>query len=195
MNCPRCGEPTELQTNGLHRCTGCGKYWSKFEIASFERDALTAERDGYRAAAEERAQEVERLQGLVDYWKAEFSTTRKQRDALAQEVERLAQEVEKLRKQSHYWFKSTVRLESETKQLATSNATHMVEARNLAAEVERLRGALDQVDELLEHLQSVEELLKKSWNINKTRQWIATALAPHECAGDYCEACDKGGGE
>ena len=66
---------------------------------------------------------------------------------------------------------------------------------NLRTENARLRGALDQVDELLEHLQSVEELLKKSWNINKTRQWIATALAPHECAGDYCEACDKGGGE
>ena len=64
-------------------------------------------------------------------------------------------------------------------------------AEQRAAENARLRGALDQVDELLEHLQSVEELLKKSWNINKTRQWIATALAPHGCAGDYCEACDK----
>ena len=61
----------------------------------------------------------------------------------------------------------------------------------LVDENKRLRGALEKVDELLEHLQSVEELLKKSWNINKTRQWIATALAPHECAGDYCEACDK----
>ena len=158
MNCPRCGEPTELQTNGLHRCTGCGKYWSKFEIASFERDALTAERDGYRAAAEERAAEVERLRGAME----EHETT--------------------------------------IRALSRSDVERFKENNALAAEVTRQRKAARKFSAAHGYNGLVLARGLTSATVDP-EDWAefdaAFGFTPdsHECAGDYCEACDKGGGK
>jgi len=65
----------------------------------------------------------------------------------------------------------------------------------LAQEVERLRGALE-VYAKAEHWHSLETDDNMAWEAwNKFEHGYDTAraaLAPHECAGDYC---DRGGGE
>ena len=88
------------------------------------------------------------------------------------EAERLAQEVDSL--------------DRELRALANSNAAHMVEARNLAAEVERLRGALEKVEFVAGWCPWCEYFQYHRFDCARK-----LALAPHECAGDYCEACDK----
>ena len=77
IRCPHCGtlldedvyHASSQDTLQVYRCSGCGRYTTERGIAL--------------------AQEVERLQGKVDYWRSEFETTRKQRDALAAENRRM----------------------------------------------------------------------------------------------------------
>ena len=81
MNCSKCGEKI---SPGYARL----KQYNDMEILLC--DSCGAFSTGNESAL---AAEVERLQGLVDYWRSEFETTRKQRDALAAEVARLREDL------------------------------------------------------------------------------------------------------
>jgi len=96
-------------------------------------DALTAERDGYRAVAEQRAQEVERLATENEMlWEANRKmqrtvdrvekTTTQSRDALISERDSARAEVERLREENTKYLAQLIEQDNERQQMATDRA-------------------------------------------------------------------------
>jgi len=196
MRCPFCGRtnvievmtrfergPGNATVQAVRYCDNCG---TVFGEEKRHIDAILAERDGYRAVAEQRAQEVERLQGKVDYWRSEFETTRKQRDALAAENRRMLEG----HKGDPCIFCGKMHDEVEVGP-CPGPAQLKADLGAKTAENARLRGALEEAVGAINSLPfdalgiHPGDDVMSPYSIRDELSWrLQTILTPHDCAGE-----------